>query len=174
MPPRAATVSAPISAAEVLEGVLRALVAEHDALLKIAGRHRAAIAAADPRAMAACLAEQGAAAERITLLERRRQAAVAELTRAPGSARLTISQVTRTLADPMRTRLLTVADRLRDVLNLLHTEHAAIRAAAELLSSHMEGLMRQVCRRLSHAGTYARTGGIDATTTVTTALDLRT
>lgn len=69
-----------------------------------------------------------------------------------------MSIVTAGAPEPVRTRLAGVAAALRDVLNRLHREHLAIRAAAEALSSHMEGLMRQVYQRLSHAGTYGRGG----------------
>lgn len=164
------------AAASALDEVLIALIAEHENLLKIAGRQRAAIAGADPRTMAECLSAQAAAAERISELERRRQAAV-EAMALPGPApraRLTIAQLAAALPEAARARLLAAAERLREVLTRLHREHAAIRSAAESLSSHMEGLMRQVCRRLSHAGTYARTGSIDGHAAVTTALDVRT
>ncbi|MFN7020502.1 MAG: flagellar export chaperone FlgN [Phycisphaerales bacterium] len=164
------------AAATALDEVLLALIAEHENLLKIATRHRAAIASADPRTMAECLNAQAAAAERIAGLERRRQAAVAAMG-APGPAsrdRVTIAQLAAGLPEAVRARLLAAAERLREVLTRLHREHAAIRSAAESLSSHMEGLMRQICRRLSHAGTYARSGSIDGHVAVTTALDVRT
>jgi len=182
------------AAAERLDSVLRQLVVEHEELLKIAGLHRSAIAHADARLMSECLNAQAIAAARIGELEKLRQSAVAQFTgtirsmgtiapapvsgRGPttlntSGPRVTIAQLAKLLSDPMRTRLLSAADLLRDVLNRLHREHAAIKSAAESLSAHMEGLMRQVCRGLSHAGTYARTGNVDASVTVTTALDIR-
>ena len=59
---------------------------------------------------------------------------------------------------PDISRLTSVAAALREILHRLHGEHMAVRSAAETLSSHMEGLVRQVCQRMSHAGTYGRGG----------------
>jgi hypothetical protein len=156
--------------------VLRRLIDEHEELLKVAALHRSAIGNADARLMADCLNVQGAAAERILGLERERQAMVAALVGKSGvspKARITLSQLAKGLSDPVRSRLLAAGEGLREVLNKLHQEHTAIRSAATALSSHMEGLMRQVCRRLSHAGTYARSGSVDAGVAVVTAVDLR-
>ncbi|MCC6322813.1 MAG: flagellar export chaperone FlgN [Phycisphaerales bacterium] len=172
--PSARTVASLDERSATLEQVLRSLINEHEGLLKIAKTHRAAIAAADPRAMADCLNAQAATAARVADLERQRQAAVIALTgAAPARSRVTISQLAASLPEAARVRLLAAADGLREILNRLHGEHTAIRTAAETLSSHMEGLMRQVCRKLSHAGTYARTGNVDGHIAVTTALDVR-
>lgn len=181
--PAAAALTA---AADQLDQTLRELLAAHEELLTLAAAHRSAISRADVRALADVLAAQGAVTERIVELERQRQAAVAGMirhagltgptsgfTQGPGAARTTLSQLVRAISDPARSRLLAVADRLREVLNRLHAEHMALREAAESLSDHMEGLMRQVCRKLSHAGTYARSGVIDTSAPVVTALDIR-
>lgn len=165
------------AAAEELDQVLRGLIAAHEELLGLAAAHRSAISRADVRALAEVTGAQAAVAERVGELERQRQAAVAVMARAAGPASggrpTTITQIVRVLAEPVRARLLALAERLREVLNRLHNEHKALREAAEALSGHMEGLMRQVCRRLSHAGTYARSGVVDTSAPVMTALDVR-
>jgi hypothetical protein len=112
-------------------------------------------------------------------MERDRQRAVMAMTHATGgagsaSAKPTVMQICKCLAAPWRERLLAAADKLREVLNRLHQEHTALRVAAQELSGHMEGLLRQVCRKLSHAGTYGRGGSIDSSVTVVTSLDVRT
>ena len=166
-------------ATEQLDGALRDLIAAHEELLRLAGAQRSAISRADPRALSDVLNAQSAVAQRVVELEQQRQGAVVLLTKAAPQpigatgAKATMSQLARAIADPARSRLLALADRLRELLNRLHTEHMALKAAAESLSSHMEGLMRQVCRKLSHAGTYARSGAIDAGGAVMTALDVR-
>lgn len=174
------------AAADALDQALRDLLGAHEELLSLAAAHRRAISRADAPALSDVLSAQAAVTERIVELEQRRQAAVAGMVRLagplPGSGpastaaapRTTLSHLVRAISDPARSRLLAVADRLRDVLNRLHAEHMALREAAESLSDHMEGLMRQVCRRLSHAGTYARSGVIDTSAPVVTALDVRT
>ena len=57
-----------------------------------------------------------------------------------------------------RDRVLALGDRLRTLLATLHREHRVLVAAAGALAAHMDGLMRQIGRRLSHAGTYGRPG----------------
>lgn len=163
-------------ATERLDAALRDLIGAHEELLRLAASQRIAISRADARALSDILNAQAAVAQRVVELEQQRQGAVVLLTKAApqaAGAKATISQLARAIADPARSRLLALAERLRDLLNRLHIEHMALRAAAESLSSHMEGLMRQVCRKLSHAGTYARSGAIDTGGAVLTALDVR-
>ncbi|MBX3385928.1 MAG: flagellar protein FlgN [Phycisphaeraceae bacterium] len=156
-----------------LDSALRDLVADHEALLNLARAHREAIAKADVSAMHRCLEEQQERLQRIRGHEFRRRAAVVALQGAvtPDSGRL--SALAQRATEPVRSRLVALGDRLRELLNALQIEHEAVRQAAETLSSHMEGLMRQVCRHLSHAGTYGPTAAIDTRTPVVTVLDLR-
>jgi hypothetical protein len=180
-PPPTAPLNPLSVAAEQLDRILRELVAAHEELLGLAGAQRSAISRADVRSLSDVTNAQTAVAERIADLERQRQATVAVMLKHAGPiagtgqtpGRPSIANLVRAIADPLRSRLLAVADRLREVLNKLHTEHMALRDAAESLSDHMEGLMRQVCRKLSHAGTYARSGAIDTSAPVITALDIR-
>ena len=67
----------------------------------------------------------------------------------------------------------TLAERLRELLARLQREHAALKEASLALAGHMEGLMRQLSKRLSHAGTYGRTGMVESRVQVVSALDLR-
>lgn len=165
----------PDSFAEQLETTLRGLVSAHEELLSLAAAQRSAISRADPRALADITAAQAAVVHRVVELERQRQVLVAAIVKSTPvrDARPTITALARSLADPVRSRLIGLADRLRDVLNRLQAEHAAVRAAAESLSAHMEGLMRQICRKLSHAGIYARSGVIESSAPIVTALDVR-
>lgn len=167
----------PVPVVEQLETALRQLAAAHEELLSLAKVHRSALATANLPALSDCLNAQAAVMQRIGELERDRQRAVASMmagVRLPGGEKPTILLLCKSLAAPWRERLLAAADRLREVLNRLHQEHTALRVAAQELSSHMEGLMRQVCRKLSHAGTYGRGGHIDSSVTVVTSLDVRT
>jgi len=165
---------------EQLDAVLRALLAEHEKLLALAGDHGRAIAQADAAALSTVLIAQSAAVSRISMLERQRQSIVGEIIRssgikptAKGATGPTMSEVAAHAPEPLRSHLASVAAALRELLNKLHREHLAIRKAAEMLSMHMEGLMRQVCRGLSHTGTYARCGSIDSSVQVVSAVDVR-
>jgi hypothetical protein len=177
--PAGAVPGGPGAAFEHLEVVLRHLLAEHERLLALAGEHKAAIAAADGRALGLCIGRQNEIVQRIAGLERERQTIVAAIVR-PGSSKpgmaghdATLTKVTAAAPEPVRSRLAGAGVALRDILNRLHKEHQAVKAASETLSAHMEGLMRQVCQRLSHAGTYARGGSVGASVQVVSAMDVR-
>ncbi len=158
-----------------LDGVLRSLLGEHERLLALAKEHQRAIAQADAAGLSSILAEQAEILHRVTGLEQLRRALVSRLAGAmPKQGQpQTVTALAAHAPAPLRDRLTSVAAALRELLNTLHREHQAVRQAAETLSSHMEGLMRQVCRRLSHAGTYARGGGFDASVQVVSSLDVR-
>lgn len=169
-----------------LEAVLGELVQEHKSLLGLAHAHRAAIADADPALMAQCLEKQVVIAGRVAHLDRQRQAIVQHLVQrfpvaaaqprpgqiAPPLPPLTMLQLAARAPEALRSRLTQTAGLLREVLNHLHQEHQALKLAAQTLSSHMEGLMRQISRHVSHAGTYAPSGAMDSRVQVFSAIDV--
>lgn len=192
LPPRtpapvvAASAEPLLGEAEVaeLESLLEHLLREHEELLTLAGTHRAAIAAADPHSLGTCVQRQAEVARRVEELEQRRMAVMARVGErmkklAKGKPieavpdRPTVSWLAKSLAEPVRTRLVALADRLRELLARLQKEHAALREASVALAGHMEGLMRQLANRLSHAGTYGRRGLVESRVQVISALDLR-
>jgi len=179
-PPIPSRVPQPVAPAtyEDLDAVLRELLAENERLLAHAIDHREAIKRADAAALNAAIVGQNTIVQRIAALERRRQAIVAYLSPAPkgashAAAQIKVSSVIAGAPEPIRSRIAALAAALRELLNKLHREHQAVRSAAETLSAHMEGLMRHICRGLSHAGTYARCGSIDSSVQVISAVDMR-
>jgi hypothetical protein len=170
-----------------LEGLLKDLLAEHERLLALAGEHRAAIRGADAAALGECVKRQNQAVQRIAELETRRLTLAARMGAAPapgvggrgvatavaGAERPTVTRLAASLTEPLRGRVMAIASRLREVLERLRKEHAALREAAGVLGAHMDGLMRQITGRLSHAGTYGRRGAVDARVQVVSALDVR-
>ena len=52
-------------------------------------------------------------------------------------------------------------------------EAERLMADAQKLAAEVEGLLRQVCRGLSHTGTYARRGAMDSNVQVVSAMDVR-
>jgi hypothetical protein len=118
--------------------------------------------------------QQQQAGERMAHLERRRQQLAAALApHAPEGAAGTLPSLAAAFPHA-RDTLTALADRIRDVAGRLSREQRAVRIAAEALAEHMQGLMKQVARKLSHAGTYGRRGSVDARIQVTSALDLVT
>jgi hypothetical protein len=65
-----------------------------------------------------------------------------------------------------------LADRLRDLLFEIRRETRGSRAATATLIAHMDGLVAQIGRRLSHDGTYTRAGPRGAPSSVVSAIDL--
>lgn len=172
-----------------LERLLEKLLTEHEELLALAGHHRTAIATADPHSLGACVQRQNEVMQRVAELEKKRLGLMARLmdkmrplaSKASASGRSveavpdkpTVSWIAKALPEPIRSRLVALAERLRDLLARLQREHAALKEASLALASHMEGLMRQLAKQLSHAGTYGRRGVVESKVQVISALDLR-
>jgi hypothetical protein len=161
-----------------IERLLIDLSREHELLIASMARHRRAISTANPGEIGACIAEHAAIAERIAHLDNTRDRLLA---RCAGHARQpstppTITDLASTLSEPSRSRILEHAGSLKTILLRVHAEQRVVRAAAESLATHMDGLMRQITRKLSHSGTYsppARAGASVAPPPVVTSLDLR-
>lgn len=152
-----------------LEDLLTALMGEHRALLDLTARQRDAIRAADTRAMEACLAEQRARLGRIASLEEERRALVEVVI--PGGS-TTLSHLASLTGAEERDRLLSLASELRRLVERVREELALIRSASVSLLGHVEGVMKQVAQRLSHAQTYGRRGAVEPRVTVVSSLDL--
>ena len=122
-------------AADELEAAVRDLVAEHELLISAVADQRAAIAAADGRAMNEAITRQGESAQRIAQIERRRIAAVGVLTSGaragtrPDPSRVRVSELAAGLPDfvvssweayeALAVDLATRPDRLRDARDTL-------------------------------------------------------
>lgn len=181
MPPRSeSSPSAPDRGVE-LESVLNEQLAVYARMLALAKEHRDAIAQADPRRIRACVEAQSETARLAAELEDRRRALADALAgpRAapkPGAAipRPTLRAAAERLPEAVRARVLAAGERLKETLAALHAEHETVRRASLALAAHMDGLVRQVARRLSLTGVYGRAGDVDAGRPVAAALDLST
>jgi hypothetical protein len=160
-----------------LESLLQALTNLYTNLLDAAARHKDAMRRADPRAIETCLADQNQILEHIAEHERQRQTLVnsaMQVVTLPRTNRaITLTDLAQHLPEPSRSVVLRLAAALRELMAEAQRQHATLKAAASSLISHMEGLIRQVGRQLSHAGTYTRRGHVEAPVPVTTSLDLR-
>lgn len=184
-----------------LESLLGAMVSEHETWRGLLDHHRDAIKRADGEAVQNAVARQSGVLQAIADLEEKRRRLVDRAIAAegilgkgvPGGVRssaagstaapagpeplarvgpVTLSQIAAALPEPSRTRLLELAGRLRFLLADIETQNRTLRTATAALISHMEGLMRQVARRLSHSGTYGRKGYVETVPTVVSAVDL--
>lgn len=146
-----------------LAGLLGGLAAEHERLLRFAEDQRAAVRRADPTRLEQATRGQAECLQRVADLEERRRRLVetashGELTRGA----VTLSDIAGRLSEPDRSRLLAQASRVRELIGRAQEEQRALGAVMRSLSKHMEGLMRQVARRMNPAGTYGRRGVVEA------------
>lgn len=159
---------------EQLEALLAELLAAHESLLELTQEHRAALSRADGPAVRACGVRHAALAQEIEKLEMMRRRLILALTPGgAGGASPTITNVARSLPEPARGRIIASAAKLKDVLLRVQRELAVLRSATQSLVGHMEGLMQQVSRVLTQAGTYGRSGRIEALQPLPAGLDIR-
>ncbi|GEM_PF-373208 len=185
--------------ASELESLLGAMVCEHETWRGLIDSHRVALKKADGDAVQDAVIQQSRVLQTIADLEEKRRRLVDRAIATEGilgkgsgaiAARpvaaastsstaplarvgpVTLSQIAGSLPEPSRTRLLELAGRLRFLLGDIENQNRTLRMATNSLIVHMEGLMRQVARRLSHSGTYGRKGYVDSVPTVISAVDL--
>lgn len=183
--PLPASPSAAPAAAD-LEALLADLIAHHEKMLSLAKEHESALRRADAPGVARALAAQQQAGRTLIDLEARRARLTAAL--APGlapaagppahrtaNAKVTLSSLAALVPEPARTRVTALAARLRALLAALDAQQKVVLEASRTLLGHMQGLMAQVARSLTHAGTYARPGAmpVSATAVVHSGLDVK-
>lgn len=168
--------------ASELEALLGEYAGEYRSLAAMSAQHLRAIASADRAEIDRCTAAQQAAAARMAKLDSRRaaierSAAVAlGLTASRGGkpAQVTTSMIAAACPEPTRGRLQALAFQVRSLAEESSLAQRTVRAAAMTLASHMQSLMEQVGRALSHAGTYTRTLAPMYQPQVVSGLDLTT
>jgi hypothetical protein len=169
----------PSALCERLESLLEGLHAAYVRLGEHAAAHREAIRQADTPALAETTAAQSRSLDTLARLEQqRRELVAASCTRFPTLASkrstvITLTDLCACVPEQDRPRLTTRARELRTLIESVNEQTTTIKAATVSLVAHMEGLMRQVGRQLSHAGTYTRRGYVEAGGCVVSALDLR-
>lgn len=140
---------------------------------------REAIRAADTQAIARSLDHQQRLARTIAQADQQRRELVLHARRVlPGIAQhraevVTLTDVIRALPQEQRAGLEAKAGMLKALVQDVAQRTATMRAATATLLAHMEGLIRQVGRTLSHAGTYSRRGIVDPGGLVVSGVDLR-
>jgi len=178
-PITAPTAITPQALSERLDSLLTALATAYTRLGDNTAAHRDALRAADAPALAEVTAAQSRAVETLAKLEQqRRELVAAACTRfAPLAAKrataITLTDLCACVPTTDRDGLTAQAKALRTLIEQVSNETTTIKAATVSLVAHMEGLMRQVGRQLSHAGTYTRRGYVEAGGCVVSALDLR-
>lgn len=166
--------------ASELREVLEGLGAEYAALVRILTEHAQAIRSADVPGIGRCAAAQEETLTRLSRLDQRRREVVAGACAClPGladqarRATLTVTQVAAALPGRDADALTALCERVKSLVAQSKALTEAVRISTVSLMQHVEGVMRQVSRKLSHAGTYGRRGVVETTQQVVTSLDMR-
>lgn len=170
-----------LSHAAALESLLVDLLRAHEDLLVASHAQRDAVRSADAAQVRAAADQQAMVLRQIASLEERRRELVGAMTagsafakRPQGAGPVTLTELACHTPEPHRTRLIDLAGEVRQAVQLAADQQRTLKSATASLLAHMEGLMRQVAQRLSHAGTYGRRGMIESVPAVVSGLDLVT
>jgi len=179
---RSETLRTGMSAEETLRALDRlvdSLGVQYEEMLDAMREHERAMREADIPAMASCVARENKAvqaiaeldkqrAEIVGIYERRVSEQVADGKREPA----TITSIALALGGEAGRKLAERAGELRSLVIAVRERTAMMHAAAEMLTAHTAGLMRQAVQVLNHAKVYSRGGAVSAGPTVMSALDL--
>jgi hypothetical protein len=167
------------SFADDFSDLLDGFIGAYESLLTAVADHRTAVRGADGNGIAAAAERQSRLHTSISALDRRRRELVvaacstcAELAGVHPST-VTMRDLAGAAPAAVRPSLSARAERLRELVRRVHEDTRTIRAATESVLAHLEGLMRQVGRQLSHAGTYTRRGFVEPGGVVVSAVDVR-
>jgi len=160
-----------------LVGLVDELEARYAELLDAVEAHESAMRSADVDAMASCVARGNEAVQAIAKLDARRAEIVALHRRSGGGEKgagegATVTSIAHTIGGEGGGRLAKRAAELRSLIAKVRTRTEALQQAAEMLSAHTGGILRQVVQMLNHAQVYSRGGSVGAGPKVTSALDV--
>ena len=143
-----------------LEGCLRELDQLHDQLLGLVRRKHQAMRLAQHALIADCVERENAMVQGIAAVEKRRQAAVGQVTfaLAPQARQpLRVTEIAGRIDEPRRGRVLVLQQRLQRTIGLIQQENEVARRATDSLLRHVQGVIQQVAAAVGGA-TYGRRG----------------
>jgi len=158
-----------------LEQLLDEQCVHYRRIEEIVESQRESLRGADVETLVALSAEERELLEKIRVIDHRR----IELVSAIASEIGITTQSSPALSDliehsgPRRSRLVTVADELRQLIAKTRAASRVVRTAAEGLARHMQGIVQSVEQGLSRSGIYERTGRIVSGPPRHSALDIR-
>jgi hypothetical protein len=164
------------AASAELDAALHELIAIYERLLDLTNRRREAINNAQPRKLAAYIAEENDLVQQIAQIEKRRMLAASRLADAlglPDKSQTTVRAIAAKLTGEPAERLTRSAATLRAIAERVQRANEIVKNAAETLAAHVEGLMRTVQCQLTRATTYEARGRMAMKPTAPAALDLR-
>lgn len=160
---------------EQLEAVLRELLKEHEALIKLASRHKEALRRADAQEISRISSERTAVVARIAMHDKKRAEIVGVLAKDLGlnGAGVTVRAIVSLIGGQAATQLGILAEKLRTIIERARTEQAAIRDATATVAGHLGGVLTHVVRTCSVGQTYTAKGKMNAGTAMPASIDFK-
>ncbi|HWB20957.1 MAG TPA: flagellar protein FlgN [Phycisphaerales bacterium] len=161
---------------DLLEHVLRNLVASQQSLLVCLDEKRTAVRVADTPALGSICARERTCIQRIEELDSQRSEIMRRLAplvgiKANGAVR--ISAVADAIGEDAGKRLQTISQELRDLVLRVQKESSIVKNAMEALSRHLGGIVESVNGAMSRARVYGRKGRISVGVQLAGTVDLK-
>lgn len=165
--------------ATTLEALLADFTRHYERVESSLAAQREGIRRADSQMIATAQRQHEGLARSIAQCDQRRRelvvrtrTAFASLANLQGE-KITLSDLARCAPEHQRHELLSAATALRTLVARVASESASLKSATMTLVAHMEGLIRQVGRTLSHSGVYSKRGVVEPGGMVVSAVDVR-
>lgn len=158
-------------AAEIGEPLAR-LIERYEAFVGVLEDHRAAIGRADGRAIDGAIVREDELLRELLDLDARCRAALGQDGRNAPESGWTLTRLGGALGGEAGDRLSETAAYLKTLTGRAELLQRGVREASRAMASHIDGLVRQVSQRLSHAGTYGAAGRVESGAPVVSGLDV--
>jgi hypothetical protein len=163
--------------AALVRGFLESLAAAYAQALVAIEAQRSALRAADTAALAHATRQSEQAALKLSNLDQSRRELIVQAQRLfpalAGSNITTISAVIGCFDPSLATPLAKLCQSTREAGATLAASSGQVRTAVVSIAAHIQGMMQQVGKKLSHAGTYGRRGRVEQHGVVVSALDVK-
>lgn len=158
-----------------LEETLKRLTAQHEQLLSLLQRKRAALREADEQKVTAMCQLENEALRAISELEieRARQAGALTLQVQPDAkAPLRLGELAERLPEPARGRLLVLRHQLVQRMEQVREQSSVTRRATETLARHMQGLVQTIGVIATGVSTYDESGALPRQATAMSTINM--
>lgn len=145
-----------------LEALLESLLSAHEQLLALMQQKHELLRLGDTDGMTQVCQVENEKIQAISEQEKQRLELAADLTRRlfPNAQQpLGVKDLAEQLPEPMRGRLLTRRQQLRERMEAVREQSSIARRATESLMNHVNGLVRTLTNLATNAATYDRAGG---------------
>lgn len=173
---------APAAVAAELARPLATLIERYESFVKSLEAHRAAISQADGRGIDSAISREADLLDELLVLDetcRRTLGQTASTPSTPGARTQptedgwTLTALAAALGGDEGQRIAESSAYLKALTSRADILQKSVRDASHAMATHIDGLVRQVSQRLSHAGTYGAAGRVETNASVVSGLDVR-